>query len=119
MQGREESSLSQLPKVYDPTAVEPSWAQYWAQNPVPVVPGSGRPRFVIPMPPPNVTGTLHLGHALEVSLEDALIRYKRMQGFDALWLPGTDHAGIATQMVPSWSGFGSGARTPAAPFWSR
>ena len=99
MQGREETSLNQFPKVYDPAAVEPSWAEYWAQNPVPVTPSSGRPRFVIPMPPPNVTGTLHLGHALEVSLEDALIRYKRMQGFDALWLPGTDHAGIATQIV--------------------
>lgn len=55
--------------------------------------------FVIFMPPPNVTGSLHMGHALDNSLQDALIRYKRMRGFEAVWLPGTDHAGIATQVV--------------------
>lgn len=62
-------------------------------------PQSSRQPFTIMMPPPNVTGTLHLGHALTYTLEDILVRYKRLQGFDALWQPGTDHAGIATQMV--------------------
>ena len=58
-----------------------------------------RPRFVIVIPPPNVTGRLHMGHALNNTLQDVLIRYKRMDGYDALWIPGTDHAGIATQTV--------------------
>jgi valyl-tRNA synthetase len=62
-------------------------------------PKSGKPPFVIFMPPPNVTGSLHMGHALDNSLQDALIRYKRMRGFEAVWIPGTDHAGIATQVV--------------------
>jgi valyl-tRNA synthetase len=88
-----------LPKAYDPKSVEPKWAKKWAENPFVADPKSGKPPFVIFMPPPNVTGSLHMGHALDNSLQDALIRYKRMRGFEAVWLPGTDHAGIATQVV--------------------
>ena len=88
-----------LPKAYDPKSVEPKWAEKWAKNPFVANPKSGKPPFVIFMPPPNVTGSLHMGHALDNSLQDALIRYKRMQGYEAVWLPGTDHAGIATQVV--------------------
>ncbi|MFZ8813677.1 MAG: valine--tRNA ligase [Thermus aquaticus] len=88
-----------LPKAYDPKSVEPKWAKKWAENPFVANPKSGKPPFVIFMPPPNVTGSLHMGHALDNSLQDALIRYKRMRRFEAVWLPGTDHAGIATQVV--------------------
>ncbi len=88
-----------LPKAYDPSQVEPKWAERWASRPFVANPKSGKPPFVIFMPPPNVTGSLHMGHALDNSLQDALIRYKRMRGYEALWLPGTDHAGIATQVV--------------------
>jgi valyl-tRNA synthetase len=88
-----------LPKAYDPQSVEPKWAKKWAENPFVANPKSGKPPFVIFMPPPNVTGSLHMGHALDNSLQDALIRYKRMRGFEAVWIPGTDHAGIATQVV--------------------
>jgi valyl-tRNA synthetase len=88
-----------LPKAYDPKSVEPKWAKKWAENPFVANPISGKPPFVIFMPPPNVTGSLHMGHALDNSLQDALIRYKRMRGFEAVWIPGTDHAGIATQVV--------------------
>ncbi|WP_117236775.1 valine--tRNA ligase [Thermus sediminis] len=88
-----------LPKAYDPKSVEPKWAEKWAQNPFVADPKRGKPPFVIFMPPPNVTGSLHMGHALDNTLQDALIRYKRMRGFEAVWLPGTDHAGIATQVV--------------------
>ncbi|AEB11614.1 valine--tRNA ligase [Marinithermus hydrothermalis] len=88
-----------LPKTYDPHAVEPRWAEKWAQHPFTANPKSGKKPFVIFMPPPNVTGNLHMGHALDNALQDALIRYKRMRGYEALWLPGTDHAGIATQVV--------------------
>jgi valyl-tRNA synthetase len=88
-----------LPKAYDPKSVEPKWAKKWAENPFVANPKSGKPPFVIFMPPPNVTGSLHMGHALDNSLQDTLIRYKRMRGFEAVWLPGTDHAGIATQVV--------------------
>jgi valyl-tRNA synthetase len=60
---------------------------------------SNKEPFVIVIPPPNVTGALHIGHALTNSVQDAVVRYKRMKGFNALWVPGTDHAGIATQTV--------------------
>ena len=90
----------QMSRAYDPAAVERRIYQNWMDNgyfhatPVP-----DRQPYVIIMPPPNVTGELHLGHALEKALEDALIRYRRMTGAPTLWLPGTDHAGIATQWV--------------------
>ncbi len=92
-----------LEKAYDPKKVEPRWAERWAKapfraDPEKVLKGEKKP-FVIVMPPPNVTGVLHMGHALDNAIQDALIRYKRMQGYEALWVPGTDHAGIATQVV--------------------
>ncbi|MGB4472716.1 MAG: class I tRNA ligase family protein, partial [Limnochordia bacterium] len=87
-----------LAKVYDPKQVEDKWYQYWEQNGyfhAEVDPG--REPFCIVIPPPNVTGQLHMGHALDETYQDILIRWKRMQGYNAMWLPGTDHAGIATQ----------------------
>jgi valyl-tRNA synthetase len=90
----------QLPKAYDPSDVEPKWYRYWleheyfhAEATTPKMP------YTIVIPPPNVTGSLHMGHALTVTIQDTLIRWRRMQGYNALWLPGTDHAGIATQVV--------------------
>jgi valyl-tRNA synthetase len=91
---------AQLATSYDPTSVEGPTYQRWMDLGVfDPDPTSGRPPFTIVIPPPNVTGSLHLGHAFQHTLMDALTRRKRMQGFDALWLPGMDHAGIATQNV--------------------
>jgi valyl-tRNA synthetase len=88
----------QLPRVYEPGQVEHKWYQYWKDNNYFAPSGNTeRPVFSIVMPPPNVTGSLHLGHALDNTLQDILTRWRRMQGYNALWLPGTDHAGIATQ----------------------
>ncbi|MEW5953820.1 MAG: valine--tRNA ligase [Bacillota bacterium] len=87
-----------LPKVYDPRAVEGKWYQYWEEHKYfRSVADPNRAPFCIVMPPPNVTGQLHMGHALDNTLQDVLTRWRRMQGYNALWLPGTDHAGIATQ----------------------
>ncbi len=85
---------------YDPAAVEQRWYRIWEESGAfaPEINPDGEP-FTIVIPPPNVTGVLHIGHALDHSIQDAIIRRKRMQGYAALWLPGTDHAGIATQMV--------------------
>jgi len=86
--------------VYDPSSVEEKWYHYWEkQGFFRAESSSPKKPFCIVIPPPNVTGSLHLGHALNNTLQDILIRYKRMDGFNALWLPGTDHAGIATQNV--------------------
>lgn len=87
-----------LPSVYDPGQVEGKWYEYWKDGNyfAPDQDGNAEP-FSIVMPPPNVTGSLHLGHALDVTIQDTLVRWRRMQGFKTLWLPGTDHAGIATQ----------------------
>ncbi len=90
----------QMSRAYDPAAVERRIYQKWTeQGYFHAQPEQGKQPYVIIMPPPNVTGELHLGHALEKALEDALIRYRRMTGAPTLWLPGTDHAGIATQWV--------------------
>ena len=93
-----------LPKAYDPTAIEDKWAEYWVREnlfaqPTPA-PGEplGNP-FTILLPPPNVTGRLHMGHMLNQTEMDILTRWHRMKGDPTLWLPGTDHAGIATQMM--------------------
>ncbi|MFC3100325.1 valine--tRNA ligase [Altererythrobacter lauratis] len=89
----------ELPKTFDPAAIEAKWYAHWEAN------GCFRPDrpdaqpFTIVNPPPNVTGSLHIGHALDNTLQDVLIRYERLRGKDALWVVGTDHAGIATQMV--------------------
>ncbi len=95
-----EKFTQHIPKQYDPESIEERWYDYWVEH------GHFRAEvdeesqpFTIMMPPPNVTGRLHIGHALQSSVQDAVIRIKRMQGYQALWLPGTDHAGIATQNV--------------------
>jgi valyl-tRNA synthetase len=89
-----------LPKTYDPRAVEEKWYRFWEEGGYFKPSGDrSRPTFVISMPPPNVTGALHLGHAITATIEDILIRYHRMIGDDTLWVPGEDHAGIATQVV--------------------
>ena len=94
--------MTEMPKAYEPKDVEPRWYQFWMDKGVfraSVEPGDERPVYVIDLPLPNVTGSLHMGHALMGTLQDALIRHKRMQGYNALWQPGMDHAGIATQTV--------------------
>ena len=96
----ETSSPAELSKSYEPVEVESRWGPYWQQKGYFTAdPTSSRPPFCIVLPPPNVTGSLHLGHALTATIQDILMRYKRMSGFNCLWVPGTDHAGIATQMV--------------------
>src|ERR1700749_820154 len=91
---------TELPKAYDPKAAQEKWLSFWAQNGYfHSHPDFKRKPYTIGIPPPNVTGALHLGHALNNTLQDILIRWRRMQGFEALWMPGTDHAGIATQAV--------------------
>jgi valyl-tRNA synthetase len=96
-----EETRTELAKGYEHREVEARWYPFWVER------GyfhgdekdRSRPAFSIVLPPPNVTGSLHLGHALTATLQDVLIRWKRMSGFNTLWLPGTDHAGIATQMI--------------------
>ena len=91
--------MKELPKVYDPKEVEAKIYDMWMKNGYfHAERDASRKPFSIVMPPPNVTGQLHMGHALDCTLPDILIRYKRMQGYNAMWLPGTDHAGIATQI---------------------
>ena len=89
----------ELPKVYEPQQVENEIYKMWEENGYfkPQGKADAKP-FTIVMPPPNVTGQLHMGHAMDATLQDTLIRFKRMQGYDALWIPGVDHAGIATQI---------------------
>ncbi|MBX9743888.1 MAG: class I tRNA ligase family protein, partial [Chlamydiales bacterium] len=92
--------MNSLPKAYDPKDVEEKWYTFWEKGGYFIADAlSEKPAFTIVIPPPNVTGVLHMGHALVDTLEDILIRWKRMLGFEALWVPGTDHAGIATQTV--------------------
>ena len=88
-----------LPKTYDPKLVESAIYDMWMENDCfKAEPDPDKKPYSIVMPPPNVTGQLHMGHALDSTLQDILTRYKRMEGYSALWLPGTDHAGIATQI---------------------
>ncbi len=94
------TTTSALPKQYDPSEVEPRWRRFWLENNFfhadeasPTVP------YAITLPPPNVTGSLHIGHALGSTLQDILIRWKRMQGFNAMWMPGIDHASIAVHVL--------------------
>ncbi|WP_215753717.1 valine--tRNA ligase [Acetobacter sp. P5B1] len=89
-----------LNKTFEPAETEKKLYELWeSEKAFSANPQSGKKSFTIMIPPPNVTGTLHMGHALTMTLQDTLVRWKRMQGFDTLWQPGTDHAGIATQMV--------------------
>ena len=92
--------MTELAKSFEPAAIEARWAPLWEQSGVyaPTLDAS-RPSFSIQLPPPNVTGTLHMGHAFNQTIMDALARYHRMRGENTLWVPGTDHAGIATQIV--------------------
>ncbi|MCC6208892.1 MAG: class I tRNA ligase family protein, partial [Gammaproteobacteria bacterium] len=87
-----------MDKSYDPHAIEQRWYHHWEDEGYFAPAGDGQP-YCIMIPPPNVTGTLHMGHAFQDTLMDALTRYHRMRGDNTLWQPGTDHAGIATQMV--------------------
>ena len=89
-----------MAKAYDPRGVEAAWYEWWEKEGFfkPEM-GSNKPKFVIVIPPPNVTGALHIGHALTNSIQDTIVRWRRMGGYEALWVPGTDHAGIATQTV--------------------
>ncbi|THF83788.1 valine--tRNA ligase [Cohnella fermenti] len=98
MSEAQERNTISMPTTYDPTNAERKWYDAWMTGgyfKAGLRPDA--PKYTIVIPPPNVTGMLHIGHALDFTLQDILIRFKRMQGFDALWLPGTDHAGIATQ----------------------
>lgn len=94
----EKQVTTEMPTTYDPKASEARWYEYWLKGDY--FKAGNRPdapSYTVVIPPPNVTGLLHIGHALDCTLQDIMIRTKRMQGFDALWLPGSDHAGIATQ----------------------
>jgi valyl-tRNA synthetase len=88
---------STLPKTYEPQGVEDKWYKTWMDQKCFKPKKSDKGTYTILMPPPNVTGRLHMGHALDHTIQDALIRFKRMQGYETLWVPGQDHAGIATQ----------------------
>ncbi len=92
--------MSELAKSFDPAAIEEHWGPLWEQSGVydPTL-DAAKPSFAIQLPPPNVTGTLHMGHAFQHTIMDALVRRERMKGANTLWVPGTDHAGIATQIV--------------------
>ncbi|USB34246.1 valine--tRNA ligase [Paenibacillus sp. YPG26] len=94
----QETSTANMPTTYDPKSAEEKWYRYWKEGNF-FEAGSRKDAetYTIVIPPPNVTGMLHIGHALDFTLQDIMVRAKRMQGYDALWLPGTDHAGIATQ----------------------
>ncbi|CAH8349891.1 unnamed protein product [Eruca vesicaria subsp. sativa] len=98
--GERKRLSSQMAKQYSPAAVEKSWYTWWEKSDFFKADAkSSKPPFAIVLPPPNVTGVLHIGHALTVAIEDTIIRWKRMSGYNALWVPGMDHAGIATQTV--------------------
>lgn len=91
-------SIENLEKNYDSSKVENRWYEFWEQNHLfAPTDDDTKPSFSIVIPPPNVTGKLHMGHAMDETMQDILVRYKRLKGFNTLWVPGTDHAGIATQ----------------------
>ncbi len=90
----------ELSKAYEPGEIEQRWSRWWAERDLyRADPKSARPMFSLVIPPPNVTGSLHMGHMLEQTQMDVIVRWKRMSGFNTLWLPGTDHAGIGTQFM--------------------
>ncbi len=102
----QQPGLNSLSKSFEPAAIEAQWGPEWERRGYAAagyrgtkVPKAGEPAFSIQLPPPNVTGTLHMGHAFNQTIMDSLTRYHRMKGFNTLWVPGTDHAGIATQIV--------------------
>ena len=88
-----------IPKVYDPASVEKKWYKFWEEHRYfHAEVEEGKDAFSIVIPPPNITGQLHMGHALDNTLQDILIRWHRMMGHNTLWMPGYDHAGLATQI---------------------
>src|SRR5258707_6375665 len=92
--------MPEISKASEPQAVEERWYQFWLdQGCFTATPASPKPAYSIVIPPPNVTGVLHMGHVLNNTIQDILARKARMDGQEVLWLPGTDHAGIATQVV--------------------
>src|SRR5207244_5076863 len=92
--------MPEIPKAYEPNSVESKWYQFWLDQKFFIAdPKSPKPPYSIVIPPPNVTGMLHMGHVLNNTIQDILARKARMDGKEVLWLPGTDHAGIATQAV--------------------
>src|ERR1700742_3814482 len=91
--------MTDLPKTFDPAQIEARWYPHWEDRGLFHPDRAGADPFTIVIPPPNVTGSLHIGHALDNTLQDVLTRHARLKGKDALWVVGTDHAGIATQMV--------------------
>ncbi|TVU22234.1 hypothetical protein EJB05_31918 [Eragrostis curvula] len=98
--GQKKQLAPQMAKQYSPSAVEKSWYAWWESSGYfGADPTSPKPPFVMVLPPPNVTGALHIGHALTVAIGDAMIRWRRMSGYNALWVPGVDHVGIATQVL--------------------
>jgi len=96
----EKASGHELAKAYEFATVESKWSRIWQEQKLFVATmEEGRPAFSIVIPPPNVTGVLHVGHALNNTMQDILVRCRRMQGYNTLWVPCTDHAGIANQNV--------------------
>jgi len=97
---RQRVQKTPLAATYDPLVVENGWQEWWeTQLASPTKSSKTQPKFTMLLPPPNITGALHIGHALTVTIQDALARWHRMKGYDVLWIPGLDHAGIATQSV--------------------
>ena len=93
-------TMTHLPKIYEPQHIEAKWYQFWQENGYfHAESTSAKPPYAIVIPPPNITGSLHIGHALDNTLQDCLIRWRRMQGYNTLWMPGTDHAGIVTELI--------------------
>ena len=92
--------MTNLPKIYAPHDIEGKWYKFWEKNNYfHAAATSEKPPYAIVIPPPNITGSLHIGHALDNTLQDCLIRWRRMQGYNTLWMPGTDHAGIMTEII--------------------
>ena len=90
--------MSEIATKYNPKELEGKWYKFWEEkNFFHAKPNKDKKPFTIVIPPPNITGILHMGHALNNTIQDIYVRLKRMQGFETLWMPGTDHAGIATQ----------------------
>ena len=92
-----------MEKRYEPKDIEKKWESFWEKKGYfSPHPGKKKSTFSMVMPPPNITGALHMGHALDNTLQDIVARFKRMQGYEVLWIPGIDHAGIATQnLIPA------------------
>jgi len=94
------ATITNLPSLYDPFTTEAKWQKFWEENQIyKADPNKGGEPYCVVIPPPNVTGSLHMGHAFESALIDTLVRYHRMQGRNTLWLPGTDHASIAVHTI--------------------